>query len=122
MTINQLFKTKPNLKILTKIVSFFNIELNELHKKKSFNKTLKLSKEQLNNIKYLLKDYYIPCKKKIYLDEISQKRAITILKQLLKLYNYTLKSEEKYNNSKKIIIYIITEKNIKKIDDVLYFN
>ena len=123
MTINQLFKIKPSLYIIIQIVSFFDIKLNDLHKKNSFNnKNLKLSKEQLNNIKYLLIDYYIPCKKKIYLDIMTTKKAITILRQLLKLYNYSLESHEKYNNSKKIIVYTIIDKNEKKIDDILYFN
>ena len=47
-------------------------------------------------IKYMLSQYYLPCKNKKYLECINTKKCITILRQLLKLYNYSyLDSKEK---------------------------
>ena len=43
----------------------------------------------------------------IYLENIDYKRAITILRQCLRLYNYYIKSKEKYFNGDKLIIYQI---------------
>ena len=49
--------------------------------------------------------YYIPCKGRKYLVELTEKKCITILRQFLKIQNYTLMSKEKYINSKKILFY-----------------
>ena len=49
--------------------------------------------------------YYIPCKAKIYLLNIDEKRCITILRQFLKVHNYTLMSKEKYVKGKKSLFY-----------------
>ena len=43
-----------------------------------------------------LDDYYLPCKKKIYLNDHDFEKCITILRQCIKLYNYKLVSKEKY--------------------------
>jgi len=51
--------------------------------------------------------YYLPCKANIYLSEITEKRAITILSQFLKLFKHRLLRNEKIVNKKKIIYYRI---------------
>ena len=69
-----------------------------------------------------LRKYYIPCKQKIYFDNmnnLTNKEAITILKQLLKIHDYDLNSREKFIKGIKYSIYkIITKQekifNIKK--------
>ena len=39
--------------------------------------------------------YYLPCKAKTYMNELSEKRLITILFQFIKLYAYELYRKEK---------------------------
>ena len=56
--------------------------------------------------------YYLPCKACIYLNEITEKRSITILSQFLKLYKYRLMCGEKIVNKKKVIFY-----RIQKLED-----
>ena len=41
-----------------------------------------------------LKMFYLPCKKKIYLENITPKKFITIIKQCIKLFNYKLVSQK----------------------------
>ena len=91
MAINQLFKIKPSFEILLKICFLYGIDLNNLEKKNTFTK-MELIELQIENyfeiIQELLEQYYLPCKNKKYLECINIKKCITILRQLLKLYNY----------------------------------
>lgn len=114
MTINQLFQTKPSVDLVNKILNIYGYESLE-----SISKDVYFSKKdlELNNFldKYReiceeLKEHYLPCKKKIYFENITLKKALTVLRQLLKLYNYKLVSNDKYMNGKKIIIYNIMSK------------
>ena len=110
MAINQLFKIKPSIEIVRKICILFNIDIYNLDKKYSFTKKELIDsnfENHFDTIVNLLDLYYLPCKKKNYLDIINIKKSITLLRQILKLYNYSLKSEEHYNNSKKYIIYSV---------------
>ena len=70
--------------------------------------------DNISNISDKFKDYYLPCKYKIYLQNISIKKSITLLRQLLKLYDYNVKSNEKYIKGEKIIVYQILPKNSQK--------
>ena len=110
MAINQLFKIKPTIEIFQQICLLFNIDIKNLDKKYSFTKKELIEdnfETHFDTIIKLLDCYYLPCKKKIYLDNITIQKSITLLRQLLKLYNYSLKSEEHYNNSKKYIMYSV---------------
>jgi len=128
MAINQLFKIKPSYDILVKICIFYGIDLNNLEKKNTFTK-MELLDLKIDNyfdmFKNLLRQYYLPCKNKKYLECINIKKSITILRQLLKLYNYSLISSEHYNNSKKYIIYTIKYNKIENkeiIDGIISFD
>jgi hypothetical protein len=110
MAINQLFINKPPIDILFELCLFFRIDLNNLEKKNTFTKQDLIDinfKEHYTQIINMLDDYYLNCKKNIYFTNINDKKCITILRQILKLYNYSLKSIEKYYNSKKYIMYSI---------------
>ena len=128
MAINQLFINKPSIDILFKIALFFGIDLNNLEQNNTFTKQELVDmnfKENYEQIINLLDDYYLNCKKKIYLHNISDKKCITILRQLLKLYNYSLKSNEKYCNSTKYIVYSIIYNKIdstEAIDGIINFD
>ena len=53
--------------------------------------------------------YYIPCKAKKYLTDLNEKKCITILRQFLKIQNYTLMSKDKYIDGKKILFYQVIQ-------------
>jgi hypothetical protein len=108
MKINQLFTKKVDTEVLIKLLNCFG--LNDLNDKRFF---CKFDIVQLNSVQKLkemtdeLEEYYLPCKAKIYLDEtnMNEKRAITVLKQVLRLHGYHLISKEKNVNNRKIIFY-----------------
>lgn len=51
--------------------------------------------------------YYLPCKAKIYLNDLTESRSVTILCQFLRLFEYTLSRKERIVNKVKIIYYKI---------------
>lgn len=106
MKINQLFCKQIEMENLEKLLYCFDIKnLNDTHmfSKKDLEK-LKTS-EKINLLKPLLMEYYMKCKVNMYLENITVKKSITILKQFLRLYGYTLESIEKNIHSKKVIYY-----------------
>ena len=115
MTINQLFKKKPSKELIIEVLNIYGIEdFNDLKQftRKDLEK-LDLC-NNLNNFACKLEEYYLPCKYKIYLQNINIKKSITLLRQLLKLYDYNVKSNEKYIKGEKIIVYQILPKNTQK--------
>jgi hypothetical protein len=71
--------------------------------------------------------YYIPCKAKKYLTDMDDDRAITILRQFLRLYEYELAKKERVVQKKKIIYYSLQPMNIRPIyiqhvNDVISLN
>lgn len=114
MTINQLFKKKPQKELVEKVLNIFGLA--NFDDNKNFTKKDLENIDTLNNmlsIRVLLEEYYLPCKRKVYLDDLTIKKCITILRQLVKLYDYILKSNEKYIKGEKIIIYYIVPVFIK---------
>ena len=123
MVLNQLFISRPPIELLNKIIIGFG--LNNLNDKTEFC-YLDMNKYNTLNVFHNLENelckYYLPCKQKIYFNNINlltNKEAITILRQLLKIHNYDLNSREKFIKGKKYSIYkIITKQdklfNIKK--------
>ena len=106
MTINQLFKRRPQQETIVPILELYN--LTGFDDTKSFTKkdlavfeTVKKINENIS----LLQDIYLPCKAKIYLEDLNEKKCITILRQLLKLFKYKLKGTEKYIQGEKMIEY-----------------
>lgn len=112
MVYNQLFKIIPDRSFLSDIIKLFGI--NDLDENIHFTNN---DLDKLNTASKLiefvpkLKEYYIPCKSKLYLNNIDNKRAITILKQILKVFNYFIINRFKTINGKKIKYYIIHKKS-----------
>lgn len=52
-----------------------------------------------------LMNYYLPCKARNYLHIITDKICITILRQILREFGYTLESKELYKNKRKYMLY-----------------
>ena len=120
MVFNQLFTKKPDTEIvneLVKIYGFSNLEdTNHKFSKKDLEQINILVK--LLQLKDRLEEYYIPCKRRVYMNDITISKSITILRQFLKTVEYTLLSQEKYISGKKMIVYsiisIIEKKNMKE--------
>ena len=116
MPINQLFSKKPNNEILEKILSCFNLK--NLQEDKQFTrKNLKdfETVKKIENIVDDLRDFYIPCKGDKYLTKLNEKKVITILRQVVKCFNYFVFSKEKYIKGEKNITYQIMPVNKKEI-------
>ena len=105
---NQLFKSIPPRSVCVNVLNAFGLS--------GFDDTHNFSRSDLEAVdcvnkmsilKNVLTEYYLPCKKKIYLRDINYKRSITILRQCIKIYNFVLKSKEKYIKGDKLIIYQI---------------
>jgi len=110
MPINQLFKNMPNRTFVISLINLYGIE--DFDDDKYFTKkTLeKLNTiEKLNDIKDKLNEYYIDCKSKTYLKDITLKRCIVILRQFLRCHGYTLFSKEKFVKGEKQTIYKIVK-------------
>lgn len=126
---NQLFsKEIPPIELVNKILNtIINKDLNE-------NIYFEFSRKNLVNKKVLdkfnlfipeLKKYYLKCKHNKYLENLDEKKMITIFRQILRPYDYIITAFEKYNNGEKYLLYIIKKKkilNLKKIDSVINFD
>ena len=65
--------------------------------------------DKLKDLSDVLHTYYIPCKATIYLQNITCKKAITILRQVLRCHGYKLKSiERNMQNTKNVFYSIVT--------------
>lgn len=120
MKINQLFNRKVDTEVLLKLLHCFG--LNDLNDKRTFCKYDIIQNNtvfKLNSMRSILETYYLPCKAKVYLEDIDEKRAITILKQILRLHGYYLNSKEKNFNNRKIIFYqLINEKDKQRSNNM----
>jgi len=110
MPINQLFKNMPDRSFVIELINLYGIE--DFDDDKYFTKkTLETLNtiENLNGIKDKLNEYYIECKSKTYLTDITLKRCIVILRQFLRCHGYTLFSKEKFVKGEKQTIYKIVK-------------
>lgn len=106
---SQLFKKNPDQELFTKIIQTLGID--EFKEDFSFRKKDLLSFGTIDKIKALepeLREYYFPCKCKLYLDNLNENKCITIVRQFLRYFGYNLISKEKYLNGEKFIIYSLS--------------
>ena len=106
---SQLFRRNPDRYIINDLMVIFNIislDDEDFYFTKQDLTNLNII-DKINNIKDKLLIYYIPCKAKIYLENINEKRCINILRQFLKYIDYNLKIKEKYINGVKNYRYFI---------------
>tara|TARA_B100000795_G_C22685690_1_gene393552 strand:- start:264 stop:662 length:399 start_codon:yes stop_codon:yes gene_type:complete len=103
---HQLFKIIPPKKIVDELVrcyGFDGLEDKRYVCKKHFSKLNVLEKVHLMRNK--LEMYYMPCKRSVYLDNIGEKNIMTVLRQVLRCYNYKITYRERYLKGDKIIMY-----------------
>jgi len=126
---SQLFsKEIPPFDIVNKVLSeLINKDLNE-NIYYEFSLKILLTKNITDKINvYIpeLKKYYLKCKHKKYLDNLNEKKVITIFRQLLRPYDYIISAIEKYDNGNKYLLYIIQKKNnsiSKNVNSILNFD
>lgn len=106
---NQLFKKIPDNELVLEILETFGIS--NLEDNKPFSRNDIVSNDtikKIESIKYKLEECYLPCKSRLYLNSLTEKNIITILRQVVKTRGYTLSSREKYIKGVKFIVYSIT--------------
>jgi len=109
---NQNFRNNPDMKIIVLLLETFgldNLEDTRLFTRDHMRDTDTIHK--INELVPKLKEYYLPCKCKIYLHDITEKKSITILRQFIKVHNYKITTFEKSINGKKQMIYQLTPVN-----------
>jgi hypothetical protein len=109
MKIYQLFRERPSDVLLAKILFAFG--LRDINDESCFSKTDLIKHgtvPKLNSIIHELESLYLPCKAREYLIDITEKKALTVLRQLLRLYGRKLGIKQKYLSYKKVIYYFIS--------------
>lgn len=115
MSKNQLFRKLPPRDFVIKILKIYGIDGFDVLK------TFTLQSIQDNNVitnlqsyDSELKKYYMKCKWK-YITNLTPKKCVTLLRQLLKLYDYRVLSKEKCVKGNKFCQYSIIE-HIEEIE------
>jgi len=87
MPVNQLFRIMPDRSFVISLLNLYGIE--DFSDTRYFTRenlqTLN-TVEELKELEEKFKNYYIPCKAKTYLEEITIPRCIVILRQFLKCH------------------------------------
>ncbi len=108
----QLFKVLPDLEFINKITKLYGLNDLDINYKFTLKDLEKMGTvEKLNNIKDELANYYLNCKFKKYMDNLTEKKSITILRHFLKVIDYKVVSREKYSDNRKYLAYNIINTN-----------
>jgi hypothetical protein len=119
MKIHQLFKEKVSDEVALRIVQCFGLLgmddtslfcKNDISKNRTVNRLVTMKDE--------LEIYYLPCKARCYLSCLDTKKCITLLRQVLRLFDLKLNTRQKYVQSKKMTFYNII-KDDKCVDHLV---
>ena len=111
-TKNQLFRETPPYDLCIKILNTFGLaNFDDLKYFSRHDLKMLGCVEKMSMLKIQLERYYLPCKARTYLNDLNTKNVITILRQIVRLYGYTVLSREKYVKGDKFIIYQLTTNN-----------
>ena len=120
MNKNQLFKKLPPIDLFERLVKIYGLtDINDCRKFTKDHLIKNKTLEKIEGLREELEEYYLPCKTTKYLTDLDEKKLITILRQIAKIFDYHVISNEKYLNSKKVLQYSL-EKNGVILDDVNY--
>jgi hypothetical protein len=120
MNKNQLFKKMPPIDLFERLVKIYGLtDINDCRKFTKDHLTKNKTLEKIEGFREELEEYYLPCKTTKYLLDLDEKKLITILRQIAKVFDYHVTSNEKYLNSKKVLQYSL-EKNGLIFDDINY--
>lgn len=117
---NQLLKEQPTKEFLNQFVKIYGLV--DINDAKKFSRNTLLRLNTLDKITDFMPDllkYYLPCKVEQYLTDLTEKKAITILRQLVREQGYKVISQEKYVDSKKILLYSL-EPEFPENDNINY--
>jgi len=109
---NQLFTDIPDLEFLNKFLNLYGI--NNLEDSVEFSKYELIDLNIVDKIEDLIPElvmYYLPCKYEMFLTNMNVNKCLTILRQIIKLYDYELKKREHVQNKKKSIYYHLNKIN-----------
>ena len=113
MKINQLFKSHIPDELFEKIILSF--AFSSINEERSFCKA-DLEKygtiDHINALKDEISKFYLPCKARLYIDNLNEGKCITMLRQILRLQGLGLKSSQKYIKKKKTTFYTIQQKDL----------
>ena len=120
MNKNQLFKKMPPIDLFERLVKIYGLtDINDCRKFTKDHLTKNKTLEKIEGFREELEEYYLPCKTTKYLLDLDEKKLITILRQIAKVFDYHVTSNEKYINSRKVLQYSL-EKNGVIFDDINY--
>lgn len=125
MKINQLFKDKVPEGVATGVAECFG--LRSMADGATFSKedlSRLRTREHLQSLADQLRLYYLPCKARIYLQLHNDQSCITLLRQVLRLHGYSVKSTQRYANQKKTTFYHVADetscgKNVKLTNELV---
>ena len=109
---NQLFTEIPDLEFLNMFLNLYGI--NNLEDSVEFSKYELIDLNIVDKIEDLIPElvmYYLPCKYDMFLTNMNVNKCLTILRQIIKLYDYELKKREHVQNKKKSIYYHLNKIN-----------
>jgi hypothetical protein len=113
----QLFNNVPPLSLMNDLFACYGIsgfdDNNEFSRKDL--ETRRCVHKLIDLIPELIM-YYVPCKAKVYLNDLNEKRAITILSQFLRMYGYELYRKERIMDKRKCVMYRLCKKCDKTIN------
>jgi len=120
MNKNQLFKKLPPIDLFERLVKIYGLtDINDCRKFTKDHLIKNKTLEKIEGLREELEEYYLPCKTTKYLLDLDEKKLITILRQIAKIFDYHVTSNEKYLNSRKVLQYSL-EKNGFMFDDINY--
>ena len=114
---DQLFRVKPDIPFINEFIQFYG--LSDITDTNLFEKQNLIEFKTVENINKVMKklyEYDLPCKSKVFLSSIDEKKCITILRQLLKIHNYNVTTKEKCIKGEKFNFYQIIPYSNKKIN------
>jgi len=119
---NQLFRKIPTLDLFERFVKIFGLtDINDCRKFTRDTINHQQTLEKFEGFRAELEEYYIPCKVDKYLVDMNEKKLITVLRQIGKVHNYNVISNEKYLNSRKVLQYSL-ERGGKDDEDYVNYN
>ena len=111
VNINQLFLKKPPQELARRLLKHLGIT--SFRDKKEITQDTMIANKTIEKMQKeipILKNFYLPCKSKLFLDNLNLKKCITITRQILKLYDYDIVSIERSVNTKKTLFYHLVSK------------
>lgn len=118
----QLFKILPDREIIDKILGCFGIkelEMNYNFTKRDLERYETVKK--LEEIREEIRKYYLECKYKRFMNNLDEKKSITVLKHFLKVMNYGILTREKYSEGHKYLVYNLKYKGEIERENKLHF-